>query len=131
MYRIWKSFAIPFFQIDMEEMSKDAKPMYGTYDTSKVDKMIAMVFPSVLAGVCLPLMLMRASMMELEFIVVRKKQVNQEIQDENSIFASNINSKELKTRLYFALFPWSIIGVVVIVVFVILLITFVCITMGA
>jgi len=114
----------------MEEMSKDAKPMYGTYDTSKVDKMIAMVFPSVLAGVCLPLMLMRASMMELEFIVVRKKQVNQEIQDENSIFATNINSKELKSRLYFALF-WSIIGVVVIVVFVILLITFVCITMGA
>jgi hypothetical protein len=117
----------------MEEMSKDAKPMYGTYDTSKVDKMIAMVFPSVLAGVCLPLILMRASMMELELLVVRKKQVNQEIQeiqDENSIFAKNIKSKELKSRIYFALF-WSIIGAVVIVVFVILLITFVCITMGA
>ena len=114
----------------MAEMSKDAKPMYiPKYDTTKVNEMIAMVFPSVLAGLCLPLVLMRASMMELDFFVVRKKQVYQEIQDESSIFAKNKNSKALKLRLYFALF-WSIIGVVVIVLFVILLITFVCVTLS-
>ena len=111
----------------MEEMSKDAEPMYVKYDTTKVNEMIAMVFPSVLAGLCLPLVLMRASMMELDFFVVRKKQIYQEIHDESSIFAKNKNSKELKLRLYFALFS-SIIGVVVIAVFVILLITFVCVT---
>ena len=105
----------------------------NTYNNTKPSLHKPWTFYSVLAALCLPLMLMRAAMMELELLVVRKKHLNQDIKVENGMIqipnlGTDINSKELKFRVYGSIF-WSIAGVVFIAVFIVLIITFICISL--
>jgi hypothetical protein len=74
------------------------------------------IFPCILAGLCMPLVVMRAVMMELDCFVIRKRQLKSdfhiETQIENSvvnssmnqptlpnILSKNLKSKDIKCRL--------------------------------
>ena len=104
--------------------------MDASFNTDESDRTHAMIFPIALATLCLPFVIMRAAMMELDCFVARKKQLGDDFDDllvleshsEKSgkrihqnrrlnqttwslsdILAKNVNSKEIKCRLYSAL----------------------------
>ena len=106
--------------------------MDASFNTDESDRFHAIIFPIVLATLCLPFVIMRAAMMELDCFITRKKQVGDDFDDllvleshpqksgkrihQNNrrlnqpnwssltdILAKNVNSKEIKCRLYSAL----------------------------
>ena len=107
--------------------------MDASFNTEESDRFHAIVFPIVFAVLCLPFIIMRAAMMELDCFITRKKQLGEDFDDllvlesqpgEKSgqkrihqnrrlngqptwalsdILARNANSKEIKCRLYSAL----------------------------
>jgi len=114
----------------------------ASFNTESTDRWHAIIFPIVLAVVCLPFTIMRAAMMELDCFVTRKKQLGedfdefliiessrhkpnvnnrrQEMWSLRDILAKNVESKELKCRLYSAL-CCSCLGIIVMTVFMMLM----------
>ena len=94
----------------------------ASINTDSSDEIHAIIVPVVLSILCLPFTLMRAAMMELDCFVTRKKQLGDDFDDYlvlqssgksnnrrfasfdlRDILAQNVDSKELKCRLYTAI----------------------------
>lgn len=120
---------MPQNKVDLGQMPA----MDASFNTDESDRFHAIIFPIVLATLCLPFVIMRAAMMELDCFVTRKKQLGEDFDDllvleshpeksgkrihQNNrrlnqptgwsslsdILAKNVNSKEIKCRLYSAL----------------------------
>jgi len=120
---------MPKNQLNLGEMPA----MDASFNTDESDRFHAITAPIVFAVLCLPFIIMRAAMMELDCFITRKKQLGEDFDDllvlesqsgksggqkriyQNrrlngqpawsltDILAKNANSKELKCRLYSAL----------------------------
>ena len=135
------SIKLPNQRINLASMpSVDA-----SFNTESSDNLHAILLPVILAAICLPFTIMRAAMMELDCFVTRRKQLGQDFDDFlmmeecgkvrnnrrqvtthgqiwslRDILARNVQSKELKCRLYMTLIC-SIIGIMVMTSFIMLL----------
>ena len=123
---------LPETKIDMGSMPS----MKVNLSTQNSDQMIAILFPIALALLCLPFTIMRAAMMELDCFVTRRKQLGEDFDDFlathskksmvlhnrrlgvnlRDVLAENVESKELKCRLYTA-FMCSGLGLFVMLFF--------------
>ena len=117
----------------------------ASVNTDSSDKYHAIFLPIILAVICLPFLIMRAAMMELDCFIARKKQLGDDFDDflvlegcpdpdkklrnnrrrQNwlslrDILAKNVESKELKCRLYTALMC-STMGMMVMTMFLMLM----------
>lgn len=132
------NFNLPESKIDLGSMPS----MKVNLSTESSDRWIAILFPVALAVLCLPFTIMRAAMMELDCFVTRRKQLGEDFDDFlvthgkksvalhnrrhypgvnlRDVLAENVESKELKCRLYTA-FMCSGLGLFVMMLFQMLL----------
>ena len=126
---------LPESKIDMGSMPS----MKVNLSTESSDHVIAILFPIALAILCLPFTIMRAAMMELDCFVTRRKQLGEDFDEFlvthskkssmilhnrrnnlgvnlRDVLADNVESRELKCRLYTA-FMCSGLGLFVIMLF--------------
>ena len=125
---------LPESKIDMGSMPS----MKVNLSTESSDRVIAILFPIALAVLCLPFTIMRAAMMELDCFVTRRKQLGEDFDEYlvthgkkssmilhnrrnlgvnlRDVLAENVESRELKCRLYTA-FMCSGLGLFVIMLF--------------
>ena len=86
------------------------------------------IFPCILAALSMPLVVMRAVMMELDCFVFRKRQLKSDFHVDNNsyqptlpnVLSQNIKSKDITCKLYFVLLC-SIVGIAVVVLFLVIL----------
>lgn len=130
---------LPNAKIDLGSMPS----MNAGLNTDSSDEIHAILFPIILAALCLPFTIMRAAMMELECFVVRRKQLGDDFDDLltmqsaskkgvmmapnrrsrqslTDILTKNVESKGMKGRIYAALFC-SGLGVMVMTMFMMLM----------
>ena len=64
--------------------------MDASFNTEESDRFHAIVFPIVFAVLCLPFIIMRAAMMELDCFITRKKQLGEDF-DDLLVFDDNLD----------------------------------------
>ena len=137
---------MPKNQLNLGEMPA----MDASFNTDESDRFHAIIAPIVFAVLCLPFIIMRAAMMELDCFITREKQLGEHFDDllvlesqsgksrgqkriyQNQrlngqpawsltdILAKNANSKEIKCRLYSAL-ACTGMGIMVMCIFMMLM----------
>ncbi len=130
------SLNLPNTKIDLGEM-----PTFSaSLNTDSSDELHAILAPVILVAICVPFVIMRAAMMELDCFVTRRKQLGDSFEDAvlaqhrkrtaasalrgrhplTGTLAKNVESKELKARLYVTL-CCSILAMTVMTAFLMLL----------